>query len=321
MQYNEVRNYAFNYIMKDYASFSHFLPMPCHMEHGWSPTEESEVSDLKTDKPLMLVFSKRRAEAWKRKSNIAVAIMGSPFIHYKNAHNITKQTNAKGTIVFPSHSTYDLKSRFDVQKYCLKLKTLPSDFFPITICLLWLDFIDKKADIYRKNGFQVVSAGPKFTNSLDFVKNFYKILSNYKYASSNDVGSYTFYSIDLGIPFFLLGESPVLINKDCRDVNVGEKTSLADFKWGREAIGLFSTGPVKKISAIQKRFVDQEMGINDCLTPEGMNNIFWKYYNKNKYWKRAFFPYLFSSLWANIMYNGPWISLLILIRKKMTNYQ
>lgn len=321
MQHSEVRNYGFNIIMKNYTRFPYILPMPCHMEHGWTPLEGALISDLKTDKPLMMVFSKRRRDAWKKKSRIPVVIMGSPFIHYKNTHKIAKKKDAKGTVAFPNHSTYDLKSQFSIKEYCRELKKLPKKFQPITICLFWLDFIDQKADIYRKMGFPVVSAGPKFTNSLNFVNNFYNILSNHKYATSNEIGSYTFYAVDLGLPFFLTGKAPILLNKGCKDLNVGESTRLDDFVWGKRAIKLFSTGPTQKISAGQGQFVIEEMGINDCLSPAEMRSLFWKYFNRHHYWLRAFIPYILTSILFTIIFNGPWIVFLISIRNLISKHQ
>jgi len=311
----ETSCYGINWIIKEYAKFPKYLPLPCHMEHGWTPIENALKSDLVSNKPLMLVFSKRRAEAWKKKSQISVEIMGSPFIHFKNMHHVTKQKDAKGTVVFPSHSTYDLISQFSVEQYCQELKNLPVKFQPVTICLFWLDFIEKKADIYRKNGFKVVSAGHKFSIGLDFVKNFYKILSSHKYASSNEVGSYTFYAIDLGLPFFLTGKAPVLNNVG-EDVNVGKTARTNDFRYGVIASRLFKTGPITKISAKQKKFVDFEMGLNDCLSRSQLQALLNRY-NRSYQSFSSTVVYLLESALLRFILNGPWGKSFIAMRKKI----
>lgn len=222
MHYREVRNYGFSHIIRKYAHFPWYLPLPAQIEHGWTIYTEALKSDLSTNKPLMLVFSRRRAKAWVKRSDIPVAIMGSPFIHYKNINRISKQKNAKGTVVFISHSTFDIKCEFDISGFCEELKKLPKKYKPVTICLFYLDFIDKKTDVYRKMGFEVTCAGPKFVNSLDFPRRFYEILSSHKYATSNAIGSYAFYAVDLEIPFFLTGSRPKLVNQGDRDVNLLE---------------------------------------------------------------------------------------------------
>ena len=233
-------------------------------------------------------------------------------------YKITQKPNAKGTVAFPSHSTYDVKSQFSIKDYCKTLKKLPKAFQPITICLFWLDYIDPKTEIYRKNGFCVVTAGPKLGNSLDFVKNFYSILSSHKYATSNDIGSYTYYAIDLGIPFFLVGQKTFMVNKNRHDINVPEVYKVNDYYWGKKAENLFSTGPVNTISKVQAQFVAKEMGVEDCLSPKAMNKLLWQYFHKNHYWLKAFPPYIFFYFWAIIIFNGPWIKFLIVTKKRMS---
>ena len=291
MQYSESQIYGTNLILKEYAKFPKILPLPCHMEHGWGAWKYPLVTDLIIDKPLMMVFNRHCLEAWKKKSKIPAVIMGSPFIHYKNLHHITKKKNAKGTVAFPGHSTPDLKTQFGIKKYCQELKNLPQKFQPITVCLYWLDYKDKTADIYRRAGFSVVTAGSKLLKGLDFVNNFYGILSQHKYATSNLVGSYTFYAVDLKIPFFLLGESPLIINKTGKDKNAGKPTRLDESTYGRIATKIFSTGPITKIAKHQAKFVSDEMGIKDCLTPKKMRTLLWHYFKKEQAWTRAVLPY------------------------------
>lgn len=307
MPYSEVRNYGFNIIIKKYAEFPLLLPLPCHMSHGWTALSDPLKSDLKTKKPLMMVINKRRETAWRKKSKIPVVIMGSPFIHYKNAHKIVQRPNASGTIVFPSHSTPYIKSQFSRKEYCKVLKNLPSEFHPITVCLFWLDYIEPEANIYRKMGFKVVTAGPKLAESLSFVKNFYSLLSKHKYATSNEVGSYTFYAVDMGIPFFLSGSAPTLINEKGRDINVAKKYKIEDYFWGKKTSKLFSTGPTKKISPTQRKFVEKEMGMKDCLSPQKMKAIFWRYFKKEHYWLTSFLPYLLITLLIRLIMYVPWI--------------
>ena len=317
MQSSEVRNYGFNIIIKKYANFPLTLPLPCHMEHGWDPSDKPLKSNLLTQKPLMMVFNNRRKNAWSKLSNTPVVIMGSPFVHYKNTYKIRKKINAKGTIAFPSHSTFDVKCSYKIEDYCDVLKKLPKDFQPVTICLFWLDYISNKSKIYRQMGFKVTTAGPRFTNSLEFVKNFWEILSKHKYATSNDIGSYTFYAINLGVPFFLAGGQPLLINKNYRDINIKEYSSVADYKYGKQAIKLFSTGPIKSINSQQKEFTFRELGVNECLSAEDMHKILWEAYRKNHYWLKAFIPYLISCIMIIIIFNGPFVRQFILIRKRL----
>lgn len=312
MRFSETRNYGINEIIKQYTRFPWYLPLPAHLEHGWTPLQEALKSDLQTNKPLMLVYSKRRAQAWKKQSSTPVAVMGSPFIHYKNMHQITKQADAKGTVVFPSHSTYKVLSQFSIEEYCKELKNLPREFQPITICLFWLDFINKKADIYRKFGFDVVSAGHKFSIGQDFVKNFYCILRAHKYATSNEVGSYTFCAIDLGLPFFLTGKAP-LIHNTGNDINLGKTSKTKRALHGSIASDLFSIGPIDKISAKQKDFVRFEMGTEECLSGNQLRNLLIEHSKSHRSFD-LIIRYLLESVFLRFALNGPWGKLLVVLR-------
>jgi len=281
MQYSENTIYGINLILKDYANFPRFLPLPCHMEHGWTPLSDALPSDLEIDKPLMLVFSKRRQKSWKMQSKTPVYIMGSPLIHYRRMHKITKKPDARGTIVFPGHSTADIESSYNIEKYCQELKSLPKKFHPLTICLFWPDCVSKNINIYRKAGFKVVTAGPRFKKGLQFAKNFYKILSTNQYATSNEIGSFTFYALDMGIPFFLTGEIPLNINTQGLNKDMGETARIDQQYFGRKAIKMFSTGPITKILPHQRKFADDEMGLDDCLAPKQMNELLWNYRNRD----------------------------------------
>jgi hypothetical protein len=316
MKYSDTRSYGINHILREYARYPWYLPLPCHMEHGWTPLDEALVSDLKTTKPLMMVFSRRRLQAWQRKSQIPAAIMGSPLILYRKTHHITKQATATGTVAFPSHSTYDLQSRFDISKYCQELKNLPSEFQPVTVCLFWLDYIDKTADIYRQSGFKVVTAGHKLSNSLEFARRHYEILSTHKYATSNEVGTYAFHSVDLGIPFFITGQEPVLLNVG-GDVNVGHDVRLDDFELGTKVMRLFSTGPRTSITQEQEEFVSREVGASDHLGREEMHNLLYHHLTSKGYYLRAFFPFILDTILSGLIFNAPWTRLLIRARKSL----
>ncbi len=267
--YLDTEAYGCNLIMKEYINFPRYLPLPCHMEHGWTPLPNALISDLSIaqEKRLMLVYSKRRETAWKRATKIPAKIIGSPFVIYRKMKKIELSSQAKGTIAFPSHSTIFLESRYNIDDYCRKLKELPEEFQPVTVCLLYPDIKRGRDKIYEKYGFKVVSAGKKLRGSLEFVRKYYRILSNHKYATSNEIGTYTFYAVELGLPFFLYGEEPVVINEGGKDPNIGERAKTSDFIFGQKAVDVFNTGPVKKINKKQRQFVNQEFGLTENVGP------------------------------------------------------
>lgn len=270
----EISDYGFATIIKEYARFPRILSLPCHMEHGWTSLSLPLATDLTTDKQLMLVFSNRRKQAWREKSRIPVAVMGAPFVHYRRMRNHKIYEEATGTVAFPSHSCYGVETIIDLKKYCDELQKLPNAYQPITICLHIHDYRKEIIDVYMQQGFKVVTAGDQYSSS--FPMKFYEILCSHKYATSNVIGSYAFYAVEMNIPFFIVGDIAVMNNYG-NDPNVPKSYSIIDFPVGRVAQEMFSTGPTNHISEKQKQFVIEEMGMDICLSRNMMGILFWKY--------------------------------------------
>lgn len=282
---SDVIHYGTGEIIKRYAKYPVLLPLPCHVEHGWTAFPNALKSDLITKKKLMLVYSRRRAKAWTKQSKMEVEILGAPFILYRRMNNIKRDKNATGTVAYPGHSTNDIRSDFNMIKYCEELEKLPQSYQPVTVCLHYLDVKRGRDKIYRDHGFKVVSAGSR--HDITFVKRFYDILSSHKYATSNDVGSHTFYAVELDVPFFLLGDIPVAVNETGKDPNINKKTTISGFYFGAKAMKLFSTGPIKKILPAQRKFVLSEMGIGEVIDSESLNKVLWSYFYRDGFFITA----------------------------------
>lgn len=284
--YLDTENYGVNLILKEYCNFPKFLPLPCHVEHGWTPLLNALVTDLEIakSKGLMLVYNQRREKAWQEASKIPVLISGAPFAIYRKMKKIKQTRNAKGTIVFPSHSTLFIDAQFDIDKYCQTLKKLPKEFHPITICLLYPDIKRGKDKIYEKNGFTVVSAGEKIRGSINFVRNYYNILSHYKFATSNEVGSYAFYAVEMGIPFFLTGEEPTIINIDNKDPNIAPSGKMSDHYLGKKVSDIFGYKPITKISNKHFLLVESEFALKDHASQKEIKKALFDNTKSAKYW-------------------------------------
>lgn len=282
----DMEAYGSNLIIKAYARFPRFLPLPAHLEHGWTPIASVVKTDLQPArfKGSILVFSQRRREAWRKESHLPVAIMGAPLAIYRKMAKISPSIKATGTVAFPSHSTLTIESKFNLEKYCRDLLALPDGFHPVTICFQYPDIKLGRDKIYRQHGFKVRTAGKKLRGSLEFVANFYRILSDHRYATSNDIGSYTFYAVEMGIPFFLYGERPYVINIGMRDENIGKTARISDYTLGRRTERLFGTAPSRKITKEQAKFVSREIGLGDRLSPDEIRRFLFNQTKSPKYW-------------------------------------
>ena len=258
-------NYGHDKILKEYTRYPKFLPLNAHIQHGWYG---GEIPDFqKIDRiPFMLAWSERIADEWRAKTTKPVYVLGSPFVIYRHLRDIAQRPDAKGTVVFPDHSTPSTTAVHDVENYCRELERLPERMKPISICLHFRD-VDQYGKQFQDHGFSVFTAGDSRQPGNGFAQNFYDILSRHKYSCSNEVGSYTFYSIEMGIPFFIYGpESTSVKNYD--STTVVEKEAFR--QRSRDLFRTIREEPTPE----QKAFVDYELGLTDQVSPDWLRGFF-----------------------------------------------
>ncbi len=252
----EITNYGFDRLVKRHLSWPTWLPLAVEIHHGWYPRNAPRPGDLKKNVPAILVFNARQADAWKTQSSKPVHILGAPFIHYRRAMGLEVSETARGTVVFPVHSGTVVEAQFDILAYCAELKNLPADRHPISICLHEDDIKKGRQNAYLEQGFNVYCSGAR--RGEDFAQNFYEILRRHKYSSSNGLGSYVLYSVEMGIPFSLLGPEATFNSVDF-DHYAKEPVVLR----ANELFQEFSP----TISQEQRDFVIAEAGIDTCVPP------------------------------------------------------
>lgn len=280
--------YGENSLVKTYLDLSSF-PSGVVIQHGWTPRNNILPSELENTRWLMLCLNKRYKSKWVEQSNIPCEIIGSPFVHYRRLAKIIQCVNAKGTLAFPAHSIKEIHANYDLNKYCDELNNLPSEFQPVTICLHHLDIMHYQMDEkFRERGFDVacITANKKAPPA----ESFYNLIKNFKYTTSNEPGSYTFYSVEMNIPFFVLGDLAIRDNTTGTNIDVPQKTyTLTDFKYGKIAYDLFSNHPRDRITKEQRDFVLSELGMLDCapksVLAEMLNEITLKQQGSNDGYK------------------------------------
>jgi hypothetical protein len=264
-------NYGHDWIIRHYLDFPRLLPMNVRIQHGWYTNFRPETADLRTDQPLMLVWSKRIAAEWIDLTRRPVEILGSPFVHFRHMFGIQKREDAQGTVVFPQHSTRNSKTENDVEKYCRDLDALPDVYRPVTICLHFHDW-DELKPLFESHGYgRIVTAGRSRQPEAGFAKRFYEILSRHQYATSNDILTGLFYAVEMGIPFFVYGPEPFSYRRES-----GEATFRMPYFY--EIIEFFR-GPTTTSTETQRQLVRSEIGLDDSIPPEELRatliDMFW----------------------------------------------
>jgi hypothetical protein len=277
--FDEDRKYSFNRIIRLVTGFPEDKPLPCRYEHGHTPSDDKPVNDLKSAKRLMLVFNKRRLKIWQKYSTKKAVIFGSPFVRYRRMKGIQQAADAHGTVAFPSHSIARMESIFDRNEYCKKLKELAPEFHPVRVCVHEHDILRGLDGVYADSGFEVVNAGPR--EDPQFVDRFYGILRNCKYATSNAFGSYLFYSVEMGIPFFIYGPEPYSLH-DSKGKRQPKLLRIREHEYGKYIEDLFATYPDVRITDEQRQAVMEEVGVEDAIDPKELYQLLMSNYKRQR---------------------------------------
>jgi Methyltransferase domain len=261
--YQSTEYYSMGKYLRNYGYYPKWLPLFVSTDHGPTQRDVPTYSDLKKDSPHMLVHSKRLAAKWKELSKIPCDVMMSPFVFYRRSHNINKSETASGTLAFPAHTTDFIENDTDFEVYATSLLSLPPEFQPVSVCLYYLDVRKGKHRIFEKLNIPVYTAGHIYDTR--FMERFYAILRNFAFTTSNHLGSYVFYAVEMGIPFFIQGKSPIMINKGGLSSPDGAYDPLKLSVQLNKATALFGDS-ARNITTEQRELVEAELGIHDGVS-------------------------------------------------------
>jgi len=198
-----------------------------------------------------------------------------------------RSIDAKGTIVFPSHSTKGAHYDYNVEEFCNKLRDLPEKFHPITICLREEDIsVWQKDVVFRKYGFDVVTSGSASDES--FLDRFYSIMKNHKYSASNILATSTVLAMDLGLLFFLIEDIDATLKVKVsaeKEKNVLLQSNIPSEKLhgntGENLGEIFRMENIDELAQAQKSFLEKETGENFSVTPKELRKIILNYFFRN----------------------------------------
>jgi hypothetical protein len=267
--------YSLGYWLKDYGYYPKDLPLFTYMDHGMTLFDKIPPHEINNDAPLIFKFSPRLVEIYKQKTKKPVYNLLNPAIHYRNSQKVEKVVDAKGSLFFVAHSTPLIDDLTEWEPFIEYLKKIPQIFHPIDICLHYSDIKKGLGDIFSKHGYHVFCAGDVY--SRDFINKFYDILRRYRFSLSNMVGSYTFYSVEMGIPFSLYGNEPKLINRGDENIESGIYESYKAQQSYQKAKELFSQMSIE-ISKEQAYFVNYELGKYSTISRRKASLLLYKAY-------------------------------------------
>jgi len=263
--------YGISRILKDYAQIDHKYSLKAVIPHGVIFNFTSYTNfEIYNNLPFIFCYPNYRKNIYRKKTNKFVISFASPYVYLnKMLEPLTRDNERKGLLFFPAHSTHHLEADMDHEKIANKLSNLDSEYHPISICIYWKDFLNGKHIAYEKRGFKIVSAGHIYDEN--FLIRLYFLLSNHKYASSNDIGSSLFYSVKSGCSFFFLEGGNILYkgNPDILSRDHPKKSIvISDYIYNK-----FSS-PTEKITQDQIQIVDYFLNSKYLLSPLSLRNLF-----------------------------------------------
>jgi hypothetical protein len=287
--------YSFGKYIRKYGFFPQFLPIYIYTDHGPGAfTDGPSAYELESTAEVQFYHSTRMVENWKKSSaKKPCYVLYSPAVFYRRKNKIEKLNQAEGTISFPAHTTPSIEDVSNIEIYIEQLKNLPAQFQPVSVCLHMHDINKGQHKIFMKHNIPVYTAG----NSADprFIERFYDILKNFKYSTSNMIGSYAYYSVEMGIPFSVYGNPQKFINNDDPNITKGEWNPYNEYEYYRKVYELFNDLNTE-ISIDQKDLVEKELGIYDGLSRFDMAKVLYKIYFKRGDLIKDFIDYLFNFL-------------------------
>lgn len=270
-------HYSIGAYLRGYARYPSWLPIFVYSQHGVG-NHTISAHEIGNDAEAMFVFSQEALKNFHAISDKPCYQVTMPYVWYRRKHNIRQSLFAQGSLVFPFHSTLEVDVAFNISRYIDELRALPKDFHPIVVCLHRSDILKGLHKQFIERGLPVYTAG--CPEDIYFGSRFYSLLHNFKYTLSNHVGSYAFYSIEMGIPFSLFGENGLLINRTDPNLPKGPINILAN-KYYKAQIEIFS-GIHTEIPSEQNLFVKEALGIGQGVTRQELKNILKKAYKKRQ---------------------------------------
>ena len=289
--YKKKRNYIEWYGMKkgllSYLGLPDFLPLKAHLQHGAGMLYRNGVPDplvLDTKyKKIFLCNSYQKNICEKYLPDKEIYVIGSIYPLYRQRKGIVQDENAQGTLFFPAHSTEQVKAVDNIEKTLKILSALPDELKPIKVSIYYKDLLNGLHKIYEENGYETFTNGPRSDPS--FIDKFYKTLKTVKYTMGTTMGSQTYYAIEMGIPYFIMGDIPKIVNEGNKYYPEGAITSQNRAKYGytkhdhvRSLFVQENLTDKLTITPEQKEFVLKSIGYYEKIPKQQLKNIVIKSY-------------------------------------------
>lgn len=277
--------YSLGRCLRIWTGYPEFFPLFVYSDHGVGLHSHLFPHEIENPARLHLTWNPVKEQRNASADHKRVIQVIHPWISYRQQRGIARVQSPRGTLVFFMHGTDAVQWQgHDSEEYFKQLRELPDALQPVVLCLHMHDIRAGMHKKLRSYGFPIVTAGN--TMATDFVDRFYGLIKGFSYATAQTWGSYAAYCVELGVPFFFLGEQPKLVN--IADPNL--PAGIAPQYWDayheeleKEAESLFRER-VDTVTPEQRAFVESMLGFGSKLTRGQVARLLWREFFRS--WKQ-----------------------------------
>lgn len=295
--------YCFGKCIRSYARYPRLLPLFVYADHGVALHSNLFPHETTNSARVHFSFHPLKEKRYRVSANRQIVRICHPWVSYRRSKRIERALPTNGTLVFVAHHAPGVKwENHDTLEYFETLRALPAKYQPVVLCLHMHDINAGLHKKLRKLGFPIVTAGD--TSSVRFVDRFYDLVTRFSYATSQGWGSQVAYCVELGVPYFFLGERPKLINLSTKELPLGEVAFQDEYheQYDRQAQQLFET-PTDQVTLAQRRFVEPLLGLDSESSRLKVSWLLWRefFYHWREWW-----PLWFNPIWNSWRKHGFW---------------
>ena len=269
--------YSLGKCLRYWTKYPRVLPLNVYADHAAGLWSQLFPVELDSSANVHFTWHPMKEQRYKNLANKKVIRIMHPWVSYRRLRGITRSKIPSGTLVLYMHNTNSVKwEGHDTEEYFEKLRELPDKFQPVVLCLHSNDIKTGLHKELRCHGFPIVTAGN--TASANFVDCFYELIKNYAYGTSQAWGSAVAYCVELGVPYFFMGETPKIINISNKNLPHGAVPEYYDKyheEYDKKAKELFRV-PVDTVTDEQRAFVESLLGLDSQITRWQVLWILWR---------------------------------------------
>lgn len=259
-------------ILKKFAGYQNDYQIKAAIEHG-ADLSQPWNRDIDCPFRVLLTYGKNCYNYLHGVNKIVYTI--GPLIQYAQSYltpnqlSFEKNRLKKNLLVFPSHSTSVTDTSYDITALCNKLVTMKRDFNSIRICLYWKDVNNGIHHIYRKFGFECVTAGHIYDPL--FLPRLKSIIETSTMTMSNNIGTHIGYCIYMNKPHYYFQQELSFTGNVAKEIDIIKTTEKSDsYESLRREFNTYK----ETISKQQYDIVNLYWGLDQIKTKEQLRQIF-----------------------------------------------